>query len=344
VVAGLGPAENPQRETHWTTPYEDAVGRGAVMTAHVPVYIADEYRGTISVDLSLARLVSQLDAVKPTASGFAFYIDADGALLPSAASPAVQRAIDEPGNEGVANALAGMREGRAGVERVRVNGREAFVAYAPFGNIGGSLGVAAPIDEIAIEAEAVRDAINEGSRDTLILTLLIMAAFFLVALAGAAYMNRRLLLQPIGALVAGTRSVASGNLTARIDVRSDDEMRLLADSFNDMTAEMAASRGRLEERNRALEAEVAQRERIEAEMRKSEQLYRTLARNLPNGAVVLFDHDLRYVIADGGGLAGVGLSSEAMEGRTIFELFPPEVTAEIEPPYRRAHAGESVEV
>jgi diguanylate cyclase (GGDEF)-like protein/PAS domain S-box-containing protein len=63
--------------------------------------------------------------------------------------------------------------------------------------------------------------------------------------------------------------------------------------------------------------------------------------SFPHGAVFVFDHDLRYLSAGGRGLAEVGLSREALEGKTIFEAFPPETSAVIEPLYRAALAGES---
>jgi PAS domain S-box-containing protein len=68
-------------------------------------------------------------------------------------------------------------------------------------------------------------------------------------------------------------------------------------------------------------------------------LYRTLASNFPNGAVLLFDHDLRYTLAEGAGLAEVGLSKELLEGKTIWELFSPEVCDLLEPNYRAVLAG-----
>ena len=72
-----------------------------------------------------------------------------------------------------------------------------------------------------------------------------------------------------------------------------------------------------------------------------DELYRTLARNFPNGAVLFFDQDLRYVLADGAGLSEVGLSREMLEGKTIWEVFPLEVCQAIEPYYRAALAGKS---
>jgi len=83
-------------------------------------------------------------------------------------------------------------------------------------------------------------------------------------------------------------------------------------------------------RRRALEA-----------LRASEQRYRALAENFPNGVVLLFDQDLRYTLADGKGLPEVGLARDGLEGKTIWEALPPDTAAEIEPIYRRALAGEA---
>jgi len=63
--------------------------------------------------------------------------------------------------------------------------------------------------------------------------------------------------------------------------------------------------------------------------------------SFPYGAVFTFDRDLRYLSAGGLGLADAGLSRELLEGRTIFEVFPAETAAIIEPLYRAAIAGES---
>jgi PAS domain S-box-containing protein len=59
----------------------------------------------------------------------------------------------------------------------------------------------------------------------------------------------------------------------------------------------------------------------------------------PQGAVFTFDRDLRYLSAGGHDLADVGLSRTMLEGKTIFEVFPRETTAVIEPSYRAALAG-----
>ena len=79
-------------------------------------------------------------------------------------------------------------------------------------------------------------------------------------------------------------------------------------------------------------------------LRDSEAKYRILIENFPNGAVLLFNSQLRYLLADGTGLENVGLSKAQLEGKTINEAFPPETCSLIEPIYRRAIAGSATTV
>ncbi|MEG4804705.1 PAS domain S-box protein [Microcoleus sp. ARI1-B5] len=92
----------------------------------------------------------------------------------------------------------------------------------------------------------------------------------------------------------------------------------------------------------AVVIDISDRKLAEAALQKSEQLYRTMASNIPNGAVMLFDRDLRFTLVEGTELAAVGLSKELMEGKTIWEVFEPDFCGAVEPNYRAALAGETV--
>ncbi len=80
----------------------------------------------------------------------------------------------------------------------------------------------------------------------------------------------------------------------------------------------------------------------------AEDLKRTglspLGRNFPGGALLVFDEQLRFLAAGGGGLADVGLSRPMVEGKTLEEAFGPEVAAALEGPYRQALQGKDVSV
>lgn len=69
-------------------------------------------------------------------------------------------------------------------------------------------------------------------------------------------------------------------------------------------------------------------------------LYRQIFRAIPGGAVLVFDHELRFWIAEGEGLAAQGWESDEVEGLRLGDVLPPERARFVEPFYRAALAGE----
>ncbi|HEY9726849.1 MAG TPA: PAS domain S-box protein [Chroococcales cyanobacterium] len=151
--------------------------------------------------------------------------------------------------------------------------------------------------------------------------LFVMGVVLVLALVVAASLGvffSRKIVRPLQRLTRAAAQISAGNLDTRVNVGQHNELGVLAATFNRMTAQL--------------------RSLIE-ELTRSEQLYRTMARNFPNGVVLLFDRDLRYILAEGTGLAAVGLSKESMEGKTLWEALPSETCIQIEPTYRAALAG-----
>jgi len=78
---------------------------------------------------------------------------------------------------------------------------------------------------------------------------------------------------------------------------------------------------------------------------RSVSLFRTIVRNLPNGAVLLFDQNLRYLMADGESLlASIGLTSQDIVGKSLFDIVPLERMELMTANYRRVLAGESLSI
>lgn len=88
--------------------------------------------------------------------------------------------------------------------------------------------------------------------------------------------------------------------------------------------------------------DITERRRAQNELEKREKLYRTLARTIPQTSVLIFDHEFRYTLADGEQMKHHKWSPEMFEEKTLFEVFPPEVSDEWAEYYRRALAGEEV--
>jgi PAS domain S-box-containing protein len=77
--------------------------------------------------------------------------------------------------------------------------------------------------------------------------------------------------------------------------------------------------------------------------RQSEERYRQLARNLPDGCVVLYDRNLRFELAEGSALATAGFRKEEVEGSTLAQLFDAEHAAALASPFLMVFQGRSHE-
>lgn len=89
-------------------------------------------------------------------------------------------------------------------------------------------------------------------------------------------------------------------------------------------------------------ANALDRMRTEEHLSETREMYRTLARNIPKAAVMMFDKDLRYRLVEGAELEEQGFFKEDMEGKTLREVLPKSSVKELEPLYRKALAGEQL--
>ncbi|MGE5351823.1 MAG: PAS domain S-box protein [Acidobacteriota bacterium] len=87
--------------------------------------------------------------------------------------------------------------------------------------------------------------------------------------------------------------------------------------------------------------DVTEKMRAEDSLRQSESRYRTLASNFPNGAVILFDHDFRYLLVEGKEIENAGFSRDKLLGKTMSETFRPRVCQILTPHYSAALRGET---
>ena len=113
------------------------------------------------------------------------------------------------------------------------------------------------------------------------------------------------------------------------DPFSDEEQRLLAELANVLAYGIVAIRGR------------AARQGAEEALRRSEALYRAIARNIPGGGLYVVDRDLRYVVVEGSLPRLFSMERQRSEGRALHETLDGEICEMVEERFRRALAGET---
>jgi PAS domain S-box-containing protein len=135
------------------------------------------------------------------------------------------------------------------------------------------------------------------------------------------------LAKAIEALSEGARRVARGNLAHRVHVETGDELQSLADSFNGMTTSLAQMTERQNEQLHALEAENAERRRVEMALRDSEARFRSVTDSVSH-AIVSVDAAGRIRFWNRGAEAIFGYAEQEMLGQRWAFLLPDRFRAE----------------
>ncbi|EFW91348.1 putative PAS/PAC sensor protein [Haladaptatus paucihalophilus DX253] len=90
--------------------------------------------------------------------------------------------------------------------------------------------------------------------------------------------------------------------------------------------------------------DVTDRVKHERQLEKLKRRYQKLVDNFPNGAVVLFDEDLRYLTVGGEVFEGLDVSADDLEGERVPKSLPAELRRDIEPRYSAVFDGETSDI
>jgi len=178
--------------------------------------------------------------------------------------------------------------------------------------------------------------------------MMIMLIIGLLVGGGSAVVIGRGIAGPLRELVDGADRVGRGQLDHRIEVKTKDEIGDLADAFNQMTEkrqdaveELALKAKELEESNaqlsraiegktkanKALLKEVAERERVEKDLRQANDVLQETRRRLSaliessTDAIISTDSDGKVVTFNQGAEALLGYKREEANGRHVVEIY-----------------------
>ncbi len=226
--------------------------------------------GVVALELPVSTEAQRLDEVRGDQAATLTLVDDSGGTIAAAAAPSqpaapptravladalagkdghARRFVDPPGQNASNSQTAQVGQNGPTVP-VGPNGpRATIAAFAPVGGLGWSV----IVEEDAERAFAAPRAMRR-------LTLLWAGGASLLALA-LAFLFARRITRALERLAEGARSLGRGQLDARVEVASRDEVGALATTFNKMGAELQASRAEIEAWNRELEARVEARTR-----------------------------------------------------------------------------------
>ena len=181
------------------------------------------------------------------------------------------------------------------------------------------------------EKPAITDSLKEldrlgqeknNIRRVALLTLGVLTFLLIFASTWIAFYVARGLTTPIKALAEGAGEIAAGNLGHRVDVLAEDELAILVNAFNDMSARLEANSKELAERRRYIE---------------------TVFESLPTG-VISFDSKWCVTTINGTAATLLRKEKDACVGGTLNELVSGDNRANIERLLTRAaRVGQAAE-
>ncbi len=190
--------------------------------------------GISAAEVNLKFIWDVVSQIRVGNGGRAYVVDARGRLIAHPDISLVLRNTDFSGLRQVAAARNGGTSPERALSTEDFQGKRVLAAYAPIAPLGWWVFAELPLDE----AYAPLVASIQRSGFVLLLGLLgaILAALFLA----------RRMVVPIRALQAGAARIGSGDLGARVEVKTGDEIEALADQFNTMSTELRDSKEREE--------------------------------------------------------------------------------------------------
>jgi len=194
-----------------------------------------------------------------------------------------------------------VRRGMSGVlSTINVGGSHKIMAYAPIpyhngvyqhSGVFGGVTIGAEIDLFHLPATSTALLIQNEISNYLMQSWLVISVTVMFV-AFVAYLLSNSIVRPIQLLTDGTRRMTSGQpLRVKVDVTSNDEVGVLADSFNQMVEELTRRRERLLRTMQALR-------RSRKDIISERNFKNTLFENIETG-LITFDSQGRVSSANG---------------------------------------------
>ncbi|MBE9129581.1 MULTISPECIES: adenylate/guanylate cyclase domain-containing protein [unclassified Coleofasciculus] len=313
----------------WAAPYPNIA-----LPAVLPIYNpTGDLQGVFAVDLSLLDIGHFLSTLKVGKTGQTFIMGRDGLLVASSTPEAsFISETDEPKRlqatqvddlliQSTANHLLKEFNRFSQIEQqqqltFKLNNKQQLVQVTPYQDEFG-------LDWLIVVVVPEADFMAQIHANTRTTILLCFAAF--VVATGVGIVTSRWITQPILELGEASRNMASGELDQTVEKYDDtplqiNELKLLAESFNQMARQLSKSFTDLEKLNDELEEKVDERTvqlvNAEAELRGLFEAMTEL--------IFVKDRQGRYLKIVSASPELLAKAADEMLGKTDYELLPAE--------------------
>ncbi len=287
-------ARHPNTATCVYSPSDGEYGGPCLSLGFYGVDFFDEFTGFFKAMAPVSDVKQDLEDIRIGQTGFMMLVDSDGHMLscPEGFKEDRKLILEQDGAAEAYEMLCSMESGHG---RGRVMGVDSYFVFAPLRGIDWSVVAVVPRAEFAGRLSALRNTV-------MFIGLIVLVAGGLVMMAVADNITR-----PILTLTQGTALVAQGDFSQRVDIVSQDEIGMLARSFNRMSEDLQStttsiSKLNLEvaERRKAEEATVKVNTELEAMVTRLTSANRELEEFAHIAA-----HDLKTPLRAIGSLAGM---------------------------------------
>ena len=225
----------------------------------VPVKdVFGDQKGLIIAEVNLKFMWDMVGSIKIGNNGLAYVVDKYGNLIAFDDISRVLKGENLVRLKEVKEFVdVGLSEESNAEVSEGINGVSVISNYVPLGTPDWAVVVELPV------SEAYNPVIQR-----VMVSALIMILSLILAIVVSIYLSKRIT-KPIINLRDVASEIGSGNLDAKIEINSNDEIGQLAVAFSQMTSDLKKSRAKLEDYSKNLEKQVAERT-VELEAKMSE--------------------------------------------------------------------------
>jgi len=319
----------------WTDVYEDFFGRGLSITCAKPFYNADgSIAGVAGLSMFLVVLREEVVGTKIGETGYAFIVNEKGEMI---ISDSIEK--DDEGRIIRENILESdtfpretalkMVNGENGIEHVFMDGKEKLIAYQGLTTVPWSLALVIDAEEIISPALILENniislkqsALAAFSSDIRFIAILV-GIIIVFIIAGVMFFSGRLaedITGPIEKLTQDAALIGAGELDHVLEIKTGDELELLAESFNSMIVGIKI----ITAENECLEIASAKKTREADIIQKANQNLQSILNMLPVGVGIMSTEDHSFLFTNKAFINVFNCTSiDQILGHSGFEFMP----------------------